>query len=416
MKLSIRSILFTSLLAVAATSVPALGQEQFTQAGLTREGTVITNEATANFSDGNGNRYDEVRASATVTVGFLSNLDVTMPLVATPEGPSSGNTLDITVLNEGNGVDFLSLAFVEPEGLTNVSYKVAGITFPTLADLNAWLSLSPNGLAADGTLVITVVYDVADNYGGSDLTLKATVTSTKAPEQEGGSDGGETVITPRLDRNVTATADLSAIERLPSNGVKYTETFQITNTGNAREQIDISALANSGLTIEQILYNGSPVSYLPLDAKESVTVTVVYLVNQVDAGTSIVLTLTATVNSDATKTASGTTTVTVIRPKVTMTKSAFRDDQSTAIASSDRVLPGERIQYRLTVTNGGDTPATSVSLEDVLPVELILLGASADGAGWEIVENLAAGSVAAALRGELAKDESRFIWVRAEVQ
>jgi uncharacterized repeat protein (TIGR01451 family) len=415
MKLSLRSMLFTSLVAVAATSVPATGQQQFTQNGLTREGTVITNEATATFSDGNSNEYAPVKGSVSVTVGFLSSLDVTMPLVATPAGPSSGNTLAISVLNKGNGVDFLSLAFEVPEGLINVSYQVAGNSFPTLDDLNAWLS--QNGLAADGTLVITVVYDVADNYGGSALPLKATVTSTKAPDQGGGSDAGETVITPQLNRNVTATADLSAIERLPSNGVKYTETFQITNTGNAREQIDLSALANgSGLTIEQILYNGSPVSNVTLNAKESVTVTVVYLVNQVAAGTSTVLTLTATVNADATKTASGATTVTVIRPKVTMAKSAFRDDRSTLIGSSDRVLPGEVIQYRLTVTNGGDTAATSVSVQDVLPVELILLGATADDAGWAIVEDLASDSVAATLSGELAKDASRFIWVRAQVK
>ena len=45
----------------------------------TPENTVITNTATASWTDANGNTYTPVTAQASVTVGYLAAPDVTSP-------------------------------------------------------------------------------------------------------------------------------------------------------------------------------------------------------------------------------------------------------------------------------------------------------------------------------------------------
>jgi uncharacterized repeat protein (TIGR01451 family) len=67
-----------------------------------------------------------------------------------------------------------------------------------------------------------------------------------------------------------------------------------------------------------------------------------------------------------------------VKPNLTITKQAFRDDGVTAVVGT--VLPGEFIRYTVTVTNTGSFAATSVSVADALPAALTY--ASATGASW----------------------------------
>ena len=104
--------------------------------------------------------------------------------------------------------------------------------------------------------------------------------------------------------------------------------------------------------------------------------------------------------------------VTVVRPMLTIVKVAFRDNQSTPVGAGT-VLPGEFIQYRVTVTNGGSASVSTVHVSDALPAELTFASASPDAAGWTLSN--VGNNVSGDLSGSLAVGASRFFWVRASV-
>src|SRR4051812_26490383 len=147
--------------AVALLTTLATAQSAAAQA--TAEGTVITNTATASYTDANGNTYTNATASVSVTVGFAAGVDVVSPASVSPASPSSGNQQDFTVNNTGNGTDQVSVNVATAAGLTNVSYKYSGTTYATLALLNT--ALAGVNTVAGGSIIVSVLYDVASGKG-----------------------------------------------------------------------------------------------------------------------------------------------------------------------------------------------------------------------------------------------------------
>ena len=49
------------------------------------------------------------------------------------------------------------------------------------------------------------------------------------------------------------------------------------------------------------------------------------------------------------------------------------------------MVPGEFIQYLITVTNAGDADAASVHIDDTLPGQVTYDSNTPDAAGWTIV-------------------------------
>jgi len=143
------------------------------------------------------------------------------------------------------------------------------------------------------------------------------------------------------------------------------------------------------------------------------TVTVVYTVANVAAGTSDQVRLTATSANSSSINDNGFINVQVIKAAITMTKVAYRDNQTTAIGASDRVLPGEYVQYKITVTNAGGAQANTVSVSDPLPAQVNYVSTSSDAAGWTIGQ--ASGTVTGSLTS-LAPGASRFFWIRVQVK
>src|SRR5215213_5323662 len=110
--------------AIALLATLATAQSAGAQA--TPEGTVITNTATASYTDANGNTYTAATASVSVTVGFAAGVDVTSPASVSPASPSAGNQQDFTIINTGNGTDQVSVVVSTAAGLANVAYKYSG--------------------------------------------------------------------------------------------------------------------------------------------------------------------------------------------------------------------------------------------------------------------------------------------------
>lgn len=143
---------------------------------------------------------------------------------------------------------------------------------------------------------------------------------------------------------------------------------------------------------------------------------VVYNVGNVAAATVDTLKLTATSTSNGSVTDPGSYAVTVIKAAVGIGKQAFRDDRTTQInGTTDRVLPGEFIQYKITVTNNGASPANSVSVTDALPAQVTYDAATGDAAGWTFTTT-GSTTVQADLTGSLASAASRFFWIRVQVK
>jgi uncharacterized repeat protein (TIGR01451 family) len=396
-------MLFTSLVSAQSAGAQA-----------TPEGTVITNTASASWTDANNNTYTAVTANVSVTVGFTAGIDVVSVVSVSPSSPSTGNLLNFTINNTGNGTDTVGTVSTTPAaGLTITGYRIGATNYANLAALQA--ALNTTTIASGANVVVTVVYDVAAGQGGATLPLSLTATSKRTPAT---TDVSSTNVTPATNRGVIVTPDAATVDRLPSNGVQYTQTFPVQNTGNASDTYNLVATTNPGTAITIVSVNGTAGSSSTATIASGATsnINVIYTVANIAAGSTDKLTLTATSQAAPATTDAGDLTVRVVKAALSITKVAYRDNQTTVINNTtDRVLPGEFMQYRITVTNTGLASASTVSITDALPAQVTWQSSTADvPAEWTLSQ--AAGTVTGALTPTLAAAGSRFIWIRVRVK
>ena len=398
MKHLLRSAALGVLLA-AASAMPAWAQLP------TPEGTVITNVATVNYTDANGNAYAPVQAQVSVTIGFVSGIDVVGPGALTPTTGSTGNQASFAITNTGNGTDQFYVQAPSYTGITITGYIVNGVTYNDLASLNA--ALAGMNVASGGSLTVVVVYDVPNNLGGTSQSLALTANSVRA---SGTQDNDSAPINIPLSENVSVTPDGATVNRVPTNGNTYTFDFTVTNTGNAPTTYNLApSVSDPSVLPGSITLSQNSVN---LAVGASATITATYTVGNVAAGSSSTLTLTAT-SSVQNQSDTGTLIVTVIKPSLSMAKAAYRADGSTLIGPSDRVVPGETIVYRISVTNNGTSIANNVVITDNLPSGVTYVSAAGDvPADWSISGT---SSLTATLSGSLAIGATRYITVTVTI-
>lgn len=335
----------------------------------TAEGTVITNTATATYTDANGNTYSAASGQVSVTVGFLGSLDVTSPAAVTPASPSTGNTTTWTITNNGNGADTVSISggSSDPGVATITGYDYLGTVYPTLAALNA--ALATVSIPAGGNITIDVVYDVPAGQGGNSATIDLTATSTRTG---GDSNNSATDVNPDLSGTVDVTGTNANIDRLPSNGTTYSESFTVTSNLTGTATIDLAAAVGAPnaatVTIVQIIIDGAPqgaaTGSVALAAGANSTVVVEYTVDGAvgDAGSSSTVTLGATATAvGGSPSDSDDHVVTIIAPSLSVVKSVHASqadaEGNTASTLTGNPQPGATIWYRVQVTNNGTAPA-----------------------------------------------------------
>ena len=377
----------------------------------TAEGTVIINTATVTYTDANSNTYSPVNASASVTVGFVAGISLTGASSVGPASPSTADTLPFTYTNIGNGNDSLRVTeSISVAGVITVTgYRVGSTTYGSLAALNT--ALSTTSVAQSGSLVVKVIFTTAAGMGGvptnytmtgfsrRDGTKSQAVTTTVSPGQTAG-----VVVTPDLGQN---------LQQLPSNASTYSFTFTVQNSGTGPDNVNLVA-SRPGTAISIVSVNGvaGTSTSVALASGASQNIAVVYSVLNVAAGTKDTLVLTGTSVSNGAVSDNGKADITVIKPVLAITKVAYRDDKTTLIGAG-LVVPGEYIQYKITVTNGGAGAAASVQVTDALPSQLTFSAVTTDASGWTTGNT--GNNVTATLTGTLAAAGSRFIWVRARV-
>ncbi|MCH7533405.1 MAG: DUF11 domain-containing protein [Gemmatimonadetes bacterium] len=405
-KLTFRVI---GIVAIAA----AVGWLQPTAAyGQTTEGTVINNIATVTFTDANSNTYSSVNGSVTVTVGFSAGVDVVAAqATATPVSPSTGNTMDFYVINIGNGTDSVSVAQNNSDAtvLTVTNYRFNATNYATIGSLNA--ALAGAALAATDTAAIQITYDIASDEGGEQSTYTLTGTSRRDGTK---TDNDNTAVTPALTGAVATTPDgAQNLTKQPSNGTNYAFTFTVQNNQNGPDDFDLLATSPGSPVITIVSVNGlagDSTRITSLAASASVTIDVIYSVADVAAGSADTLYLEARSVANAAISNQGFADLTVIKGSMSITKLAYRDNQTTLLGGGDTVVPGEFIQYKVTVTNGGTATASSVHVDDVLPSALTYQSATGDLAGWSFANT--GNDLDSDLTGTLAPAASRFFWIR----
>jgi trimeric autotransporter adhesin len=381
----------------------------------TPEGTVITNVATVTYTDANANTYTPVTASVSVTVGFAGGLSLTGLATVSPNSPSTADTIAFTYTNVGNGNDSLRVteAISVPGVMTVTGYRVNGVTYAQPGGLAA-LNLALSGILVpqNGTLVIKVIYDVAAGQGGIPTNYTLTGFSRRDASK---TQAATTTVFPSLSAGVTVTPDgAQNLLRLPSNATNYTAAFTVRNDGTGPDNFNL-VVSHPGTAVTIVSVNGvggSSATLSGLGAGVSQVVNVIYTVLNVAAGAKDTLYLTATSVANNTVHDQGFVDLTVIKAALAVAKAAYRDDQTTLIGVG-LVLPGEFIQYKLTVTNNGGGAAANVQISDPLPATLTFQSAAGDAAGWTITN--VGNTVTATLSGSLASGASRYIWIRARI-
>jgi len=387
----------------------------------TPEGTVITNTATATFSDANNNVYAAVNASVSVTVGFQAGIDVIPPTGPfNPASPSTGNTLDFYVKNVGNGTDGVTISEVigTPTVITVTGYLYNAVNYANLGLLNAALGGAADSIVQGDSIAIQVIYDVPAGQGGNNTDYTLTATSNR---DVGTSDSELINIAINAAFGVAVTPDaptpVSQLPSVPPTGPIYSQIFAVQNTGNAPDSYTLVASTPGVLITNIALPGGSPIG--PIAVGASINVTVQYQVDStVAAGSTGDLILTATSVGDVGQSDAGTINLTRVTPAITMTKEVFRADSLTAIGAGT-VVPGEVIWYRITVTNSGSADADPLSVADVLPGQVTYISNVPDvAADWTIVE--AAGTVTAdflpgGAAGPLSVGVSRHFWIQVSI-
>ncbi len=386
--------------------------------GQTPELTVIDNIATVSFTDANSNFYSTVQDNVTVTVGFVVGLSVVASQpTATPASPSTLNTMSFVVNNIGNGTDSVTVTDNISDGtvITVITNYIHNATpYSTLALLNA--ALAGTAIAQGGSETITVEYTIGSNKGGQPSTYTLTATSRR--------DVGEvrndiTLVTPGWTGTVATTPKGSqSLSHLPSGGASpnYTFTFNVANNQNGSDDFNLVATSPGSPVITIVSVNGvgGASTTINLAASANQNIDVVYSVaTAAAAGAQDTLYLAATSVANGTVNDSGFADLTVVKASLTIVKEAYRDNQTTLLGGGDTVLPGEFIQYKVTVANGGTAPASSVHVDDLLPSELTYISATEDAPTWTFTTS--GNDLDADLTGTLAPAASRFFWIRVQV-
>ena len=362
-----------ALVAVTLIVVAARVQAQ------TPEGTVITNVATATYTDANGNAYNPVSGSVSVTVGFQAGVTVTANTPApTPASPSAADTLNFLVANSGNGTDSVTISQgISVAGVISVTgYRLGATTYGTLAALNA--ALAGTAIAQGGSITIKIVYDVAANKGGVNTVYTFTAASRRTPAT---TNSKTSSITPAQTFAVAVTPHGGQnLQQLPGN---YTFNFTVQNNGNGTDQFDMLAASGGSPVITIVSVNGvaGDSARISLAPTASQTVAVAYTVANVAGGSTDTLDLLGRSVANPPTSDLGFLDLTVIKPNLTLAKAAYLDDGVTPVSGT--VAPGQVIRYRITVTNGGSTSASSVQVTDALPAQVTYVSTSAS-AGWTV--------------------------------
>ena len=378
-------------LASAGTTVRNTGQLDYRAATLGKDFTYTTGEVAT-------------------PVGTLA--DLRLAKTASPQPVTAGNLLTYTLTATNDGPNPAVAARVVdtlPSGVTFVSASPAqGSCSAAAPQVTCQLGTVPSG----GSVAITVVVRVRSDVSAAGLTNVAAVSAdTSDPDTTNNSASASSTIVRSADLAITKTTSTPA--PVPGTDVVYTLTATNNGPSDATSVVvndDLPADFTSATATTTgggtCTVSGRTVtcSYATLPAGETRTVTITARLASSSSAASIANTATiSSPTSDPTPgNNSASVSITPVAPQA--------DVRITKQTVTSPVVPGQQVEYRLTVTNAGPSDASSVTVADTPPGTVTGVGATPSQGTCTVT----GGAVACAL-GTVAAGSSATVTVTGTV-
>ena len=279
-------------------------------------------------------------------------------------------TYTITVSNVGNAatLDTIYVRDTLPAGFTYVSASGTGWTFSVTGQVV--VAKYAAALPAPGSASFDLVVSVAPEASGT-ITNRAWVNGGgEANDTNNGASDPTTVLVP----GVIVTPDSAGpVLHLPSNGVAYSYTFTVRNSGTAATPYllvaSLATVPTPVLAIDSItgvgVTPGASADSASLDtlaAGDSATVTLWFRVEDVEAALRQLLVLLARSTIATAVSDIGSVFIEVVRPALAIDKQVTPDSLPP---------PGTDLNYTVVVQNTGTEAAMAVVVVDSLPPEVM---------------------------------------------
>jgi hypothetical protein len=334
------TLLTLALLFVAALPAASLAS--------TAANTVIRNTVSVNYNNTAGTAMPQVQATVDISVALVYATPTLTSPVDQSTVPGTPAVYTYSITSNANGPDTYALT-------TNIDAQSAGISgstavaAPVSVTLGGTTIATAVTIAAAGTTAITVPNDAASNssvngIAGGTVVINGQAYTVASIVDNGGTVGGTSTIT--VNGNGTASGVLPV-----GTIIGQRSTFTMTVTPGT-----VSAAANQTITVTTSAKGGGA----PVAATDQTLTTV----------NVATLAVTKEVSAD------GNTWYSGVVPPATLA-----------------IAPGATLYYRITVTNGGSSNATSVVITDPQPLYTTYTAGSARRATGAAVNYGAAGTI-----------------------
>lgn len=324
----------------------------------TPAGTVISNQATGNYQDGNGNAMPSVSSNIVqTTVDEAPGVTITSPADQNVANGSSVVYAHV-ITNTGNFTDEFAISMTNTDNtkFTAVLYHDLGTVGVYDAGTDTVITGNYSIAADAGMNVLTRVTNVSASQGDA---TSSTVTATS--QHDGTTSTSDQVVTTATEAAISGTLTANQASYNPGETITYTVDF--TNNGNETAYSTVVTLhipTNTTYVPNSTELNSAPLVDGTVWSSGTGTVNV----GDVAAGGNPVITFQVTVNNDATGTISDAAEINYdnsqgadyaqvdLSENVSVTRT-----YGVTVASPDPGKTGESgstVKYLLTVTNTGN--------------------------------------------------------------
>jgi uncharacterized repeat protein (TIGR01451 family) len=359
----------------------------------------ITNNASVT-----GDQFDIVAGnnstSEPTTVTPVIDLAVTKTDSVDPV--NAGGTLVYTVTVRNNGPSTATSVVLTDTLPAGVSFSSLTTSAGSASESSGVITGNLGTLASGASATVTITVDINNSTVGT-ITNNASVTATETELNSNDNSTSEpTTVNPLVDVSVTKSDSADPVDA----GSQFSYTVVVSNTGPSTasgvtltDLLPAGVSFSSGTTTQGTISESSgtvTASLGALAAGASETVTIIVDVAGTTSGTITNNASVTSVEADSNSANNSTTEDTTIVPVVDL-----------VVAKSDNpdaVNAGGLLTYTVLVTNNGPSPATSVTLTDILPTAVAFdSGSATQGTVTE-----SSGTVTASL-GTLASEASATV-------